>query len=828
MDSSIEYEFTINNVELFFSLINTLSCVDDLSYKNIYEYNGLLYNENDGVYKKNILLIHDNIQNGFMKYKQIEYNINFLNTKKNNNFKLYNDIVEVSCSYEDNYIIKFQFIKNSNIENKSSFKTLTELKNNKDSLKYIFDRYVIIVESIDNSNIDPILKLFNDNVDPSYYESHMYQSLIFMISKTIYGDTLASKRFENKSGFKSLVNNVHNLDKQNYASKVLPFIQNYYLCEKTDGKRVLWLVFKVHKDVINLCISDKLYYINKKTDFEFLNGKYELTVLDSELEFSENLKKDDSNIIYKSDITLKVFDILVHKNENTTKLPFEKRLDILKKYKIENIGVIKEFIKLSSDNYNKEIIDFYESVKDKIIDGLIFTPNSSVQYKVFNQGYPIKFLNKNYKNMYCYKWKPSNMITIDFYILKDSEDTEGISKYILFSGINKKSFERNNLSYLSNYKDIVPSKYHNLQYFPIQFSTIDQPELYIYYSREDDLSGKIGEFNYINNEWNLVKIRSDRNVELDRGEYYGNNYDIALITWEMIKNPMNIEDFSNDKLVLDNNYFKTNDNSTYQAQRNYNSFVKSYLLQKITSKTFEYKVYKNWIVDLACGKGQDLFRIANLGFKNGLFIDNDKNALYELNERKKGLSHKINMKIYTKLIDLSNTKYNEILDSLQMIRTNQVNLIICNFAIHYFTENKDIITNLIALINELINKNGIVIFTCFDGNKVFELLKDSNEYSIEQDGIKKYSIIKDYKSNYLQDFGQKIKVLLPFGGKGEYYSEYLVNFNSLNDIFRDYNFMEYSSNSFDTLLNEYNNISLLSEQDKEYISLYRYAIYVKK
>ena len=139
----------------------------------------------------------------------------------------------------------------------------------------------------------------------------------------------------------------------------------------------------------------------------------------------------------------------------------------------------------------------------------------------------------------------------------------------------------------------------------------------------------------------------------------------------------------------------------------------------ITDKTFEYKVYKNWIVDLACGKGQDLFRIANLGFKNGLFVDVDTSALYELNERKRGLSNKISMRIHTKLIDLSNTSYNDILDNLNMIRLNQANLVICNFAIHYFTENSDMITNVVKLISELINKNGVVIITCFDGNVAF-------------------------------------------------------------------------------------------------------------
>lgn len=828
MNSVIEYDIKISNINLFFDLINSLGCDYYISFNKNYSNNtGLMSNDDGDVYKKDILNVKKTVIDGLLNYSQIEYKISNYNTKRNASFKLNEDILEMACSHNDKFIVKFLFIKNSLITDPSKYDTYEKLISLKDTLRYNFDNYKIMIESIEGDNIDPVINLFKKNIVEDNYNAHAYQSYIYMISKYIYGES-SSGRFQNKSGFKSLVNNVHNLDKPKYSSKVLPYINNYYLCEKTDGKRVLALIFTFGKDVYYVLISDKIYYVNKKFDEGLLTGKYKLTILDSELEFEDDCKCDESNMIYKSDFKLKVFDILVLNSENVTKYPFEKRLELLNKVKLGQLGSVKTFIRLTNKNYNKEILDFYNSVKDTNIDGLIFTPTSDVQYKVFNQGYPVKYLNKNYKNMYCYKWKPSNMITIDFYIRKAGIESNGSIKYILFSGINNKSFERNNLSYIENYKDLIPEKYHDLQYFPIQFSTIDAPKLYEFYSDELELDGKIGEFNYINNEWNLVKIRTDRNVELERGEYYGNNYDIALTTWEMIKNPMNIEDFKNDSLVLDNSYFKTNDNSTYQAQRNYNSFVKTYLLQMITDKTFEYKVYKNWIVDLACGKGQDLFRIANLGFKNGLFVDVDTSALYELNERKRGLSNKISMRIHTKLIDLSNTSYNDILDNLNMIRLNQANLVICNFAIHYFTENSDMITNVVKLISELINKNGVVIITCFDGQKIFDLLNGVEEYSIEENGVKKYSIIKDYKGEYLQDFGQKIKVLLPFSGKGEYYGEYLVNTTALTNIFNDNGFIEYNTNNFDYLFDRYNNLSLLSDKDKEYVSLYKYIIYIKK
>lgn len=831
-----EYEISISDINLFLDLIRSFNKTCNVNITKYYKNNIGLISYDDIVLKKTIKEVNKYVIDGVLTYDKINYVTSTINKDRNSSYKLYEHIVELSCSALDKYIISFQFIKNGYLDDESQYNSYEKLLLIGDALRYTFDKYIIKIVLLDDEDesIDDIIQLIKTNINPKYYMNHVYQNYIYTIAKLIYGESPTSDRFRSRSGFKSLVNNVHNLDKNKYSTKVLPFIQNYYLCEKTDGKRVLCLIISSNKNgpYNYVLISDKIYYVNVPFDESLLNGKSNITILDAELEYDEHEVSD--NIIYKSDFVMKVFDVLVFNNENITRVPFEKRFAIMQKISsskiLNGVGQIKEFIRLSEKNYNKEIYEFYESIKHKNIDGLIFTPTSDVQYKVFNQGYPVKFLNKNYKNMYCYKWKPAEQITIDFYIKKSNQydDNCKTNNYVLFSGINRKNFERNNMQLIDGYVDMIPEKYHNLQYFPIQFYTLDNPKLYEFCSKDNDLDGKIGEFNYINNEWNLVKIRTDRDVELERGEYYGNNYDIALVTWDMINNPMDIDDFKNDSLVLDNNYFKTNDNSFYLAQRNFNSFVKTYILQLILDKNFSHKVYKNWVVDLACGKGQDLFRISNMGFKNGLFIDNDKAALYEFNERKKGLSNKISMKISTKQIDLANTNYNDIIDSLNMIRLNQANLVICNLAIHYFIETNEMIDNFVSLINELINKNGIVIITCFDGAKIFELLSEASEYDLYENDVKKYSIIKDYKSNSLQSSGQKIKVLLPFSGKGEYYSEYLVNTEYLDELFESKGFIKNRSYSFDSLFDQYKNIDQLSEQDKEYVGLYKYMIYVKE
>ena len=73
-------------------------------------------------------------------------------------------------------------------------------------------------------------------------------------------------------------------------------------------------------------------------------------------------------------------------------------------------------------------------------------------------------------------------------------------------------------------------------------------------------------------------------------------------------------------------YFQEHDNHLQKASRNYNSFVKSELFKK----------FKNtqWVMDLASGKGQDLFRYSTSKMKNVIFLEIDKMALGELAKTK--------------------------------------------------------------------------------------------------------------------------------------------------------------------------------------------------
>jgi len=788
-----------------------------------------------------------------------QFNVNKIDKINKNHIistdRIYIEIKKNISIILDNYsdwIININLLKNININEIERYKhifILSDELNTIDNIPYndISDiniqlSYIGDKNNLNESNIFELINYLNpifiDNVNLNIIE---YQKEIYNIAKLIITDKRMLYNFKERSGFKRLVNNVVELNRNIYYNDILPNIKHYYLTDKIDGQRCMCIINE-NKDKINIKIlSDKLYKINKYNDI-IEEEEHKLTIYDCEILYSSEL-----NNIYELEadkVKLYIFDILIYENKNISSEPFENRYKYLEKAenKIKDLklGKMKKFIKLTK-NYKKEIKNFYENSNksEYDIDGLIFTPTSKIsEINIQNNTLQI---NSNYTNMIAYKWKPEHLLTIDFYIAElpktdyNKEQYKNIKDekiYILCSGINKKDFDKIRMNYIENYVNIIPKIYHDKQYFPIQFAPSDNPLAYIFTSKNKELHNKIGEFRYNKKEkkWELLKIRNDRNIELQRGEYYGNALKYAELIWLNIENPITL-----DELITSEpqKYFIQNSNNIYKAQRNFNSFVKTKLIETIIDKNLSDKNETKWIIDLAAGKGQDLARIINLGFENGLFIDIDSDALYELIERKYNIKNQKNkMSIYTKQLDLT-SDYTEIINKLSNIPLPKegVDVIICNFAIHYLIKDENKILNIINLIKTLLKENGRFIFTTFNGEKIFNILKDSNIWELTENNNIKYSIKKQYKSTGFLKFNQEIGVLLPFS-KNQYYTEYLVNLEYILTKFKENGFNIEISNSFSTLLEQFklNNNKIYNElttNDKEYVSLYQFNILKK-
>lgn len=797
--------------------------------------------------------------NNISKYRLKLNSEEEIKSKSNGEIKMIRLKLRVSFILKDhpNFKVDLDLVKNID----KNEKHLKEIKNT------LFKEYQIsnIIENISYSLFDEVLletefltspvstqdvedsisvirSLFGEGVNSDY------QKYIFKIARYIIKNREYLENFREKSGLKKLLNNVIEINADTYFKNVITNITEFYVTDKIDGQRCICYIEEYINEfdsTINIkLITNKIYSIKEYNEKVIIdkNTTKKTTILDCEIIFNEGVK--DLDVISEKDIFLYIFDIISLENDKISFKPFEERILFLEngfnKIKMLSNVNIKEYVKLT-DNYKDELKEFYErKSKDKKyeIDGLIFTPSSKVKT---NTKYPI---NTNYNNMLGYKWKNIENMTIDFFVCKlpknlytnipynklKLEKNQNI--YILFSGISKSDYNKLNMTYMIDYKKIIPEKYLNGSLFPIQFSTSDAPYNYIYLDSSDELNERICEFNYDTKEqkWVFKKIRTDRDIELERGEYFGNYFKVSESIWNNINNPLTF-----DMLIGSNTgYFMQDNNTFYKSQRAYNSFVKTYVLETVLSSKLIDKNNTDLVIDMASGKGQDLARLANLGFKKGLFIDNDKNALSELVNRKHNLKTIDNksMKIYVKNINLT-TDYSLIIKNLEEfdIKKESVDVIICNFAIHYILINEENLINLIKLLNHYLKPNGRFLFTCFNGEKIFKLLKETNEWNSYENNNLKYSIKKLFKSESLTNFGQKIDVLLPFS-KDTYYTEYLVNIDHVSNIFNNNNFIVEVSLPFNTLLDEfreknYKEFENLSESDKDYISLYQFVI-VKK
>lgn len=698
------------------------------------------------------------------------------------------------------------------------FKSSVDIKDFINSLNN--DEFEYIEIEIERENQKTLFKeeIFKlDEITKSFIE-FIFPSLKIMKIKTEY-DNLFNKligyikpyllKTVNNMTFKRLLNKVKELENTTYFSNVIPSVDNFYITDKIDGLRTILMV--EDNDNINFITNDSVIPYECKNDSEL--SQY---ILDGELY---------EDYFYP-------FDLLVYKGKNILDKPFSYRFELLSKaideLSFDNIR-LKRFKKLSKDNYINELKQHkieQDEEKEYIVDGVIFIKDGD-----------------SYDNTMNYKWKPLEKLSIDFAVRKCPDELLGIFPYVkddsselylLFSGFTRQ-FMRNGRMEFIKYHDKLFEKSRN-QIVPIQFSPSSNPYAHIFKSDIKDLDNKICEmvFNPLLNKWKFLRIRDERTKEYQKGNDYGNFYMIAEKTWENYFSPLTFRDLITPIDKIDFHYFMESDNMKYKSTRSFNSFVKSELLRPYA--------YSNWVVDLAAGKGQDIFRINNLNIKNYLAIDYDHMALKELINRKHLLIYNSRkmykpMKIYSQQFNLKQD-HSLLLKQLESkginIPMNEVDLITMNFAFHYFTDSLEHIENIITLVKTLLKSGGVFLYTSFDGNEIFDLLKnDEGEWNIyDDDKSLKYSIKKKYTEKRFERFGQKIDVLLPFS-KETYYEEYLVNNKFVTKLLEKNKFTLKASGSFANLLPKFEKVnnrvySSMSPYDQKYSSLYHYNIFVKK
>lgn len=675
----------------------------------------------------------------------------------------------------------------------------------------------------------------------------VYQTALGWVADLIIPDKNYAKTFYTKNTLKQLANNPRSFDFATYRNYIVPNIEDFYLSDKADGDRC-FIVAKPNEPITYLTTDTLTTGPMHKSD--------RILIMDAEL--------------LSSGVAM-VFD-LIYDNTLAAGLSFGERLTQLE-------AVVKEFgkslklemkpqVKLTS-KFASEIEEMYNNKsRGYPIDGLIFTPD-----KGYGAASPEKLYGKHihYFDMTVYKWKPQDRQTVDFLIMRAPKSALGVEPFMtkenhelmfLFCGISRAQFRQLGLSEPRGYEEIFGEWNLSPTFFPAAFMPSSNPLAYMWYrsldgevstssskkdtkaksktksESEPDISGHVGEFSYRDGAWALLKMRPDRDTQVAKGIGYGNAYKTAEMTFEGYRDPLTLE-----KLMHPENtaYFATGKTDRYKAPTRFNAFVKAQMIRQLAGS--------NMIIDLAAGKGQDLFTIHGMGIKNVLFVDKDQEALVELNNRKYNLGDRKyyvfdfkpakTMNIWTASADLT-MDANKIISSLEQysIKPGTVDGIIMNFAIHYIIKDDASLANLIELVNHYLKPGGLFIFTCFDGNRVFDFLRATQEnHTIdlidpgeqEQALGPKYSIKKLFREKTFKPYGMEVSVIHPFSA-GEYYTENLVGIEWVLEKFKALNYTILQNSSFGDWLDRFNQSDRklkLTDSDKIYVSLYSYITVAK-
>jgi mRNA (guanine-N7-)-methyltransferase len=343
----------------------------------------------------------------------------------------------------------------------------------------------------------------------------------------------------------------------------------------------------------------------------------------------------------------------------------------------------------------------------------------------------------------------------------------------------------------------------------------------------------IVEFRYDNTQdtkwkWKPLRVRYDKTARYKKGEKeYGNSFHVANSNWRSIQNKIDEEMIrGRDIPNLEENqdiYYNRITTSTYtQGLRDFhNLFVKKILIKSVSRKG-------NILIDYACGKAGDLSKWieAELGFVFGMDISKDNienrldgacarflsgkytnkklpDALFVQADSSKNIkdgnafysdvAFTISKSIFKECREEQSEQIGKYVKKHYGIGERGFNVSSCQFALHYFFKNVSTCNNFIKNVSQCTKVGGYFIGTCYDGKKLFDLLKDKEKityYSDINQRQKILEIIKKYDQPNMENnetsLGYTISVFQESINKS--FDEFLVNFEYFNRLMNDYGF----------------------------------------
>ena len=331
-------------------------------------------------------------------------------------------------------------------------------------------------------------------------------------------------------------------------------------------------------------------------------------------------------------------------------------------------------------------------------------------------------------------------------------------------------------------------------------------------------------------KWVPLRVRYDKTSKLLRGESeFGNSYKVCNENWKSIHPSGRItEDMLSTGLgiseitISEDIYYNTpsGEIKTNALKNFHNLYVKNKIITGASKQG-------DTLIDFACGKAGDLPKwiSARLDFVFGIDYskDNLENRLDGACARYLSCK-KTNKYVPGALFVHGNSAFNirngeaMLNDKAKQITnavfgdgpkspeqlgkgvakqyskgSNGFNVSSCQFAIHYFFENPDMLKGFLRNIAECTKINGYFIGTSYDGKTMFNKLnklKMDESVQIMDGGKKIWEVVKKYSSDNFEDNSSSIGYQIDVYQESinQYISEYLVNFDYFDRLMESYGF----------------------------------------
>jgi hypothetical protein len=390
---------------------------------------------------------------------------------------------------------------------------------------------------------------------------------IFIKIATILKLPQLAKYQNGEFGIKQLTSRVVTLDHDILHRELIPAFGNYAVSEKIDG--ITSTVLILNKEMFVTCGS--IVYKFDVTSFPSLPPTKNIESLGlNKIDFN-NTWIFDAEVLTSPDgiLTIMPFDIRMASSINVDNINFKYRLMFMAG--LIDLKANKVIIKNKKWYRSNDIKVLYESkTKSEKCEGFIFAYLDSLNFTT-----SMYYANK------IWKWKPKfahvseekkileggglprtvevnvgDNNTIDFLIQNCPETlkgkapyiTSGKNLYVLTCGLSKSVHQ--SLPNIKVEQSLIPNNAN--EYIPALFSPSDKPYSHLYWSDQANLASEIGEFSYnVNTQtWTLIRLRTDRKIEVERGNYFGNDHKTAENNWFIINNPLTLDNILTEMPVV--------------------------------------------------------------------------------------------------------------------------------------------------------------------------------------------------------------------------------------------------------------------------------------